>query len=62
MSGLTFLDFDDLGSPCEAVVIEDGAPPRRIQAGDSFVMEPGFKGAGRVLETTRKLRSRGTGR
>jgi uncharacterized protein len=36
-------------------LIEEGKPPRRIEAGDSFVMRPGFKGIWRVIETTRKL-------
>lgn len=36
-------------------LIEDGKPPRRIAAGDSFVMHPGFEGTWRVLETTTKL-------
>lgn len=36
-------------------LIEEGQPPRRIKAGDSFVMKPGFKGIWRVIETTRKL-------
>lgn len=36
-------------------LIEDGKEPRRIVAGDSFVMHPGFTGVWRVIETTRKL-------
>ncbi|WP_047462594.1 cupin domain-containing protein [Rhizobium rhizogenes] len=36
-------------------LIEEGQSPRRVQAGDSFVMKPGFKGIWRVIETTRKL-------
>lgn len=36
-------------------LIEDGHPPRRITAGDSFVMHPGFEGTWKVIETTRKL-------
>ncbi len=36
-------------------LIEDGKPPRRISAGDSFVMHPGFEGVWRVIETTTKL-------
>ena len=36
-------------------LIEDGHPPRRIGPGDTFVMNPGFVGVWRVLETTRKL-------
>lgn len=34
---------------------EDGKPPRRVVAGDSFVMHPGFEGVWRVIETTTKL-------
>ena len=34
---------------------EDGFQPRRIAAGDAFVMHPGFVGTWRVIETTRKL-------
>jgi uncharacterized cupin superfamily protein len=34
---------------------EDGCEPRRIVAGDSFVMHPGFVGTWKVIETTRKL-------
>ncbi|AWI61553.1 cupin domain-containing protein [Sinorhizobium fredii] len=34
---------------------EDGGEPRRISAGDAFVMHPGFVGTWRVTETTRKL-------
>ncbi|TGQ28269.1 cupin domain-containing protein [Mesorhizobium sp. M00.F.Ca.ET.216.01.1.1] len=36
-------------------LIEDGFEPRRIAAGDAFVMHPGFTGVWRVIETTRKL-------
>ncbi|WP_131114650.1 cupin domain-containing protein [Lichenihabitans psoromatis] len=36
-------------------LVESGLPPRRIEAGDSFVMQPGFEGVWRVIETTRKL-------
>jgi hypothetical protein len=32
----------------------DGAAPRRFQAGDSFVIEPGFKGFWRVIEPMKK--------
>ncbi|SCX81331.1 cupin domain-containing protein [Microvirga guangxiensis] len=34
---------------------EDGKPTVRLQAGDTFVMKPGFEGTWRVIETTRKL-------
>ncbi len=37
-----------------SVVTEDGASPRRVEAGSSFVLRPGFKGTWEVLETTRK--------
>ncbi|MDX8482917.1 MULTISPECIES: cupin domain-containing protein [Mesorhizobium] len=36
-------------------LIEDGCQPRRIAAGDAFVMHPGFTGVWRAIETTRKL-------
>lgn len=36
-------------------LVEDGKPPRRIGPGDTFVMNPGFVGTWRVIETTRKL-------
>lgn len=36
-------------------LIEDGKEPRRIAAGDAFVMHPGFNGVWKVIETTRKL-------
>lgn len=36
-------------------LIEDGKPAVRVQAGDTFVMKPGFEGTWRVIETTRKL-------
>jgi len=36
-------------------VTEDGKPPVRIQAGDSFVMKPDFTGVWRCIETTRKI-------
>ncbi|HEY0123904.1 MAG TPA: cupin domain-containing protein [Rhizobium sp.] len=34
---------------------EDGGGTRRITAGDSFVMHPGFEGVWKVIETTRKI-------
>ena len=34
---------------------EDGGEPRRVVAGDIFVMHPGFVGTWRAIETTRKL-------
>jgi uncharacterized cupin superfamily protein len=36
-------------------LVEEGQPVRRIQAGDHFIMQPGFKGIWRVIETTRKV-------
>ncbi len=37
-----------------SVVTEDGLDPRRIAAGDSLIIRPGFKGTWEVIETTRK--------
>ncbi len=37
-----------------SVLVEDGGPERRVAAGDAFVIRPGFRGAWRVEETTRK--------
>lgn len=37
-----------------SVIAEDGGEARTVQAGDSFVLRPGFKGTWEVLETTRK--------
>jgi len=37
-----------------SVVSEDGGESRRVGAGDSFILRPGFKGAWEVIETTRK--------
>ena len=34
---------------------EEGKPPVRYKAGDSFVMKPGFKGVWKTIETVRKL-------
>jgi uncharacterized cupin superfamily protein len=36
-------------------LIEDGCEPRRVSAGDAFVMHPGFTGIWRAIETTRKI-------
>jgi len=67
MSNLRLFDLDNLGTPRDGVpapgrilsglseLIEDGKSPVRIKAGDSFVMQPGFTGVWRVIETTRKL-------
>ena len=41
-----------LEGACE--LIPDGAAPQRFVAGDSFVIEPGFKGVWRVLQPMRK--------
>ena len=35
-------------------IVRDGEPPVRVAAGDQFVIEPGFTGVWRVIETTRK--------
>jgi uncharacterized cupin superfamily protein len=37
-----------------SVLTEDGGPPRRLEAGDAFVIRPGFTGVWEVVETTRK--------
>ncbi len=37
-----------------SVVTEEGKEPVTLQAGDSFIIRPGFKGTGEVIETTRK--------
>ena len=37
-----------------SVISEDGGEERRIGAGDSFILRPGFKGTWEVIETTRK--------
>lgn len=37
-----------------SVIAEDGGGARRVKAGDSFVLRPGFKGSWEVVETTRK--------
>lgn len=37
-----------------SILTEDGAAPRRLSAGDSLVLRPGFKGVWEVVETTRK--------
>jgi len=37
-----------------SVVTEDGGAARRVTAGDSFIIRPGFNGVWEVLETTRK--------
>jgi uncharacterized cupin superfamily protein len=38
---------------CE--LVEDGKDPIRLQAGDAFVMKPGYVGKWRCLETTRTI-------
>lgn len=35
-------------------VTRDGGAPMRVEAGDHLVIEPGFEGIWRVVETTRK--------
>ncbi|HBS32673.1 MAG TPA: cupin, partial [Parvularcula sp.] len=37
-----------------SIVTPDGAPPRRLVAGDSMIIRPGFEGTWEVVETTRK--------
>lgn len=37
-----------------SVICEDGGEEREVNAGDSFVIRPGFRGSWEVLETTRK--------
>ena len=37
-----------------SIVTDEGGAGRRVCAGDSFVIRPGFKGVWEVLETTRK--------
>ncbi|NWH07129.1 MAG: cupin domain-containing protein [Alphaproteobacteria bacterium] len=38
-----------------SLITQDGREGRRVEAGDSFVIEPGFTGTWEVIETTRKL-------
>lgn len=38
-----------------SILHEDGEPPVRLEAGDTFILRPGFKGIWEVVETTRKL-------
>lgn len=37
-----------------SIITEDGGAARRVCAGGSFVIRPGFKGSWEVIETTRK--------
>ena len=37
-----------------SVITQDGEEGKRVAAGDSFVLRPGFKGSWEVIETTRK--------
>ncbi len=37
-----------------SIIAEDGGGARRISAGDSFIIRPGFRGSWEVIETTRK--------
>jgi uncharacterized protein len=37
-----------------SVISEDNGESRRVAAGDSFILRPGFTGTWEVLETTRK--------
>ncbi len=36
-------------------LVRDGCAPRRLLPGDHLVIEPGFEGVWRVIETTRKV-------
>ncbi|MDH2435452.1 cupin domain-containing protein [Pokkaliibacter sp. MBI-7] len=36
-------------------ITEDGGEPVRLQAGDTFVLKPGFVGVWKTIETVRKL-------
>jgi uncharacterized protein len=38
----------------ESIITEDGGEPRKVKAGDSFVLKAGFQGTWECLETTRK--------
>ncbi|MBC8717660.1 cupin domain-containing protein [Ochrobactrum sp. Marseille-Q0166] len=38
----------------QSVLTEGGGEARTLKAGDSFVIQPGFKGTWDVIETTRK--------
>ncbi|MGR3273263.1 cupin domain-containing protein [Thalassococcus profundi] len=37
-----------------SILTEDGGAPQRYEAGDSFIIRPGFTGTWEVVETTRK--------
>ena len=37
-----------------SILTEDGGTPRRVEAGDSFILRPGFSGSWEVVETTVK--------
>ncbi len=37
-----------------SILTEDGGTPRRVEAGDSFILRPGFTGSWEVVETTVK--------
>lgn len=39
----------------EMEMVEDGKMPRRLMAGDTFIMRPGFTGTWRTIKTVRKL-------
>jgi uncharacterized protein len=38
-----------------SVIEEEGSKPVTLQAGDTFILRPGFVGTWKVIETTRKL-------
>ncbi len=37
-----------------SVITENNGASRRVEAGDSFIIRPGFEGSWEVIETTRK--------
>lgn len=37
-----------------SVITEEGGASRRVEAGDSFIIRPGFRGVWEVVTTTRK--------
>jgi len=37
-----------------SIITEEGGAARRVETGDSFIIEPGFRGTWEVVETTRK--------
>ena len=37
-----------------SIISEDGGKSREVATGDSFILQPGFRGTWEVIETTRK--------